>query len=183
MENSNVEMCPLCNGNKYIITDEDKPKKCKCLIQEEIKQYLPSNFRKYPISKAAFPYKDFMQNIVYKTTLAKFGSFINTFLTYMHLKNKSPSYKIVTISTFTEQFFEGETNDYYNCDILILMLYGGYKNKLSGGYVNAILKDRILSDKQTIFFVDKTDYSDTKMLEYLGADVITTLTPFKNIKG
>lgn len=167
--------CPLCNDTKYIILPDGSAKKCKCQIQAEIRAYLPKMFNKHQINKS-FDYSKFTNiDILFKSPLSTFAVFVNTYLTHLYLKANKPSYKVTTVSDLTENFFDGDTNELYSTDVLFLMLYGGYKNKLTPGSVHAILKDRILHQRQTIFFIDTSDFTDTKAEEYLGQDVMKLL--------
>nr|DAX81757.1 MAG TPA: hypothetical protein [Bacteriophage sp.] len=174
MDNTEIK-CKLCNDTKYIILPDGSAKKCKCQIQAEIRAYLPKMFSNHQINKSFDLTKFINKDFLFKSNLQTFAVFVNTYLTHLFLKSNKPNYKISTVSDLTENFFDGDTNDLYSTDVLFLMLYGGYKNKLTPSSVHAILKDRILHQRQTIFFIDTSDYTDTKSEDYLGQDVIKLL--------
>lgn len=174
--------CDKCNDTGFIDVDGTL-KECTCRIKKALLAYLPDIFSKYPVAKK-FDHKPFEgSDFVYKTELSKFGSFANTLLTRKFLLNRKFTYDIVTAYAFIEKGFDSATQNYYDCDLLFLLIYGGYKNKLYQDWIPSLIKDRQLNNLQTIIFIDKNDYPEEKLRDWFGSDFALLLGKIKKIGG
>ncbi len=175
--------CTKCNDTGYKLNPEtDQLIECSCKLRKELKAWLPPMFSNYPIVKK-FNHKQFVdKNICYKGDLKKFGAFINTYLTHRYLLNRNYTYDLASWYGFLEKFFDLENNRFYEADLMILLVYGGYKNKIAEDKLPSLLKDRILTNKQTIVFVDTSSYSDSKIREYMGVEFLNLINEFTPMK-
>lgn len=176
-----MSKCLVCNDNKFIERG-GVVRECPCQTKKAVKAFLPPMFSKYPLAKK-FDYKKFDTDLLYRTTLSKFGSFANTFLTHKFLVNRKFRYEITTAYGFVEAFFEGDSLRFYEEELLIMMLYGGYKNKASPDRMITLMKDRALMNRKTIVFVDSTDHPDTKIQDWYGKEFLDHINQFTKIGG
>lgn len=174
--------CTKCNDTGFKLdTENDKLTECTCKLKKELKSYLPPMFDGLPISKK-FNYKQFETNICYRTDLKKFGSFVNTFLTHKYLLNRNYTYDACSWYSFLERFFDIENNRFYDSDLMILLIYGGYKNKIAEDKLPSLIKDRLLTNKPTFIFVDKASFPDHKIQEYMGKEFLDLINQFTQMK-
>lgn len=175
------KVCPICNGTKFILDPDGSVRKCRCQLKAEIKAYLPEFLSKYKISKT-FDYSKFKgKNLYVWSEISFFASFVNTYLTFAYFKDNKPHYEILTASGLTEHFFMNDPesvslmNSCYSSDILFLLIYAGYNNKFTSQTVFDIIKTRILYNRPTIVFIDKTQFSEAELRNRIGDDAYNTI--------
>lgn len=173
--------CTKCNGIGYVSAPDNKAKKCTCTLQKELKAYLPDLFKGHQLAKNFPVDKFYLDLIIAGKPLPYIATFCNTYLTYRFLRDQKYTYEVTTFTNVVESFFEGTSGVYYESDLLILLVYGGYKNRMTEEYLYALLKDRALTKKQTIVYVDPDYNNTTKLTTYLGKSVLDHINKFKKV--
>jgi hypothetical protein len=174
--------CIKCNNTGFTgdLTTSEPLKKCVCMFTRDLKAYLPKMFAGDQVAKK-FPFTAFQgKNIRTKGNIRKFGSLANTLLMNHFLRNPEFKYSVVGYTTFIEQFFEGEVSPHYEADLLILLVYGGYKHSKTEEYLYSLLKDRELNRKPTLVFFDK-DLGEALVKDRLGATVVKHIESFTSV--
>lgn len=175
--------CIHCQGTGFVQREGSEiATKCPCRVSQELRSFLPSVFKACPVSRTAFPYEIFSQDtITWNPNIKIFGSFINTYLTHAYLRNPKFTYRLVTFTTVAEVFYEPESNELYSCELLILLVHGGYKNTRTEQCLYALLKDRELHGRMTHVYVDSADYTASNLPSYLGDTVFKLISKFKKV--
>ena len=143
--------------------------------------YLPKIFKGDPVAKK-FPFNQFEgKNMRAKADIRRFGSLANTLLMNHYLRDPKFTYSVVGYTTFIEQFFEGDVAPYYESDLLILLVYGGYQHSKTEEYLFSLLKDRELNRRPTLVFIDK-GFGDNLVKSRLGESVFNHVMTFPDVK-
>lgn len=163
--------CELCNDSGFIVDENNKLKKCKCVLANELKAFL-KHYSKYTYNKKYANIKYLMDIVFEGHRDEAFGSLVKSFLSYLYLKSNDLKWKDITGQDLVSVTFgEDETyaiQDLQEVDFLIIKLGRDSFNRSLGAWLlNLITRRKELGNVTWIYIYPKTV---TKIVDLYGSE-------------
>jgi len=167
MAENKEQVCPLCRGRGAVLKD-GKFKKCKCIIEKEIKSYLKP-LEKYKVNKKLDISNIDKDILFYKNV--KYTSFMNRVKSFLFKKffDGEPDYLIVTGGEYTSYYVVGEERDFHYIDYLFLILGRDNYNQSLQTTMLTLLNDRKINNLKTWIYI-YPNTSKSKLVDLYGEE-------------